>query len=198
MTRRFLFHVKRNHQESNMNAGNIYKRLRGAAGNAVVWGAGWSALSVAVFAVLKAAGFLPDSVIWLDAIMLAAKLGFLGGIAGGAFSLAIGVLYRGRHLSEISAVRFGAMGGIMAGVFVPLFLQAMNLLSGDGMVAMALVMDDALLAALFGAVAAGGSLKLAQRADPLLPDVDHPGLLRSGPLASAGDARRRTAPAEYV
>lgn len=65
------------------------------------------------------------------------------------------------------------------------------------MVPMALVLDDALLAALFGAVAAGGSLKLAQRADPLLPRSDQPGLIGS-PVAAAGDARRRTASAEHV
>ena len=165
-----------------MDFDNISRRLRGAIGNAVVWGAGWTAAALALFAVLKVAGILPASVIWLDALVVAARFGFMGGIAGAAISPLISLLYRGRRLSEIRALRFGVGGGIAAGLFVPAFLQAMNLLSGGGMVPMGLVMDDGLMAALFGAVAAGGSLKLAQRAHPLRSggSPDRPGLLGSG------------------
>jgi hypothetical protein len=183
-----------------MDFDNISRRLRGAIGNAVVWGAGWTAAALAVFAVLKVAGILPESVIWLDSLLVAARFGVMGGIAGAAISPLISFLYRGRRLSDIRAVRFGIGGGIAAGLFVPAFLQAMNLLSGGPMVPMELVMDDGLMAALFGAVVAGGSLKLAQRANPLLSrgGQDRPGLLESGEgLASAEgwDARRRSAPA---
>jgi hypothetical protein len=66
-------------------------------------------------------------------------------------------------------VRFGIAGGIATGVFVPLFLQAMNVISGDGMVPWRLVLDDALWTAVFGGVVAGGSLRLAQRADDIAP-----------------------------
>jgi hypothetical protein len=52
-------------------------------------------------------------------------------------------------------------------VFVPLFLQAMNILSGDGMVPWRLVLDDAIWTAVFGGVVAGGTLKLAQRGEAL-------------------------------
>jgi hypothetical protein len=181
-----------------MNADSIIKRLRGAVGNAVVWGAGWAALGFTTFAALKLAGILPASAPWLDAIVLAGKFGIIGGVTGAAFSLVIGLLYRGRRLSEISAVRFGAGGGIMAALFVPAFFQAMNLLSGDGMVPMGQVLDDSVWAVVFGGVAAGVSLKLAQRVDRMLSAAgpDQPGLLGSGnPLASAAgwDAGRRSA-----
>ncbi|HWK89268.1 MAG TPA: hypothetical protein VNP72_04710 [Longimicrobium sp.] len=183
-----------------MNADSNFRRLRGAVGNALVWGAGWAALGFAVFATLKATGVLPASVIWPDAIMVAGRIGLLGGVAGGAFSLAIGVLYRGRRLSELSPVRLAVGTGIAAGVCVPAFLQAMNFLSGGGWVPMGVVLDDGLYAAVFGAVAAGGSLALAQRAQTQLPggSQDRPDRLEGGnPLASAGerDARRRSAPA---
>lgn len=182
-----------------MNADNIFRRLRGAFGNAVVWGAAWSALGTAVFATLKVAGILPQGVSWLDAIMIAGRLGILGGIAGAAFSAVIGLLYGGRRLSDISALRFGVRGGIVAGLFVPVFFQTMNLLSG-GWVPMTFIWDDILLATLFGGVAAGASLKLAQRAQTMLSlgSRDQPDLLGSGDLvASAGawDTRRRNAPA---
>lgn len=165
-----------------MDADNIFKRLRGAVGNALVWGAGWSASALVVFAGLKLAGVLPESVLWIDSLLVAARFGFVGGIAGGAFSLVIGLLYQGRRVPDLNPVRFAIGGGIMAGLFVPAFLQAMNLLSGGGMVPMELVADDGLMAALFGAVAAGGSLKLAQLADPVLRggSLAQPGLLAGG------------------
>lgn len=183
-----------------MDTENIIKRLRGAVGNAVMWGAGWAALGFAAFAALKVTGNLPESALWIDSLLVAARFGFIGGIVGGAFSAFVGILYRGRRLSEIRALRFGIGGGIMAGLFVPVFLQTMNLLSGDGLVPMQLVLDDGLFAAVFGAVAAGGSLMLAQRAQGTLSGgIQHrPGFLGSGdrPAPADGwDARRPTAPA---
>jgi hypothetical protein len=177
---------------------SFFRRLRGAIGNVFVWGAGWTVLALAVFAVLKVSGFLSPEVIWIDGLGIAARLGVMGGIVGGAFSLAIGTLYRGRRLAEMSALRFGVGGGVMAGLFVPLFLQTMSVLSGGGLMAPGLLLDDAALAALFGAVAAGGSLRLAQRAEHALPSSVEPGLVGAGdPLAGVGDAdaRRRGAPA---
>jgi hypothetical protein len=154
-----------------MDTENLFRRLRGAIGNAVVWGAGWATLGFTVFATLKLTGILPAEASWLDAVTLAAKLGIVGGVAGTAFSAVIGLLYRGRRLSDISAVRFGAGGALMAGLFVPVFFQAMNVLSGHGLVPMGLVLDDVAWAMAFGGIAAGASLKLAQRADPLLPGM---------------------------
>jgi hypothetical protein len=182
-----------------MNADNIRRRLRGALGNALVWGAGWAALGAAVFAGLKVAGILSPEVLWIDSIMVAGRLGFMGGVAGGAFSAVIGLLYRGRRLSGISALRFGVRGGMVAGLFVPAFMQTMSLLSGGGLVPMRHIGDDILLATLFGGVAAGVSLKLAQRAQTTLSGTrpDRPGLLESGdrPAGDGRDLRRHKAPA---
>lgn len=177
----------------------LVRRLRGAVGNAVVWGAGWAALGLAVFVGLKATGALPARVHWLDGLVIAARAGFMGGIASAAFSAVIGVAYRGRRLSEISWARFGLGGAVVTGVFVPVFMQTMNLLSGDGFVPMGLVLDDVPWTALFGGAVAAVSLKLAQRAEPLLSGgrADAFGLLRGAdPLASAGDwdAGRHHAP----
>jgi len=162
---------------------DIWRRLRGALGNAFVWGVGWftvGLLAFAVFAVLRVVGILPSTFSWVEALGLAVRMGIVGAVAGGAFAGVIGLLYHGRRLSEISWVRFGIGGGVVTGLFVPLFLQTMNLLSGDGLVAWNLVLDDAVWTSVFGAVAAGGSLKLAQLADALTsgksPDhLDAPG-----------------------
>lgn len=181
-----------------MNTDNIFRRLRGAFGNAVVWGAAWAGCAAVVFAALKIGGVLSPSAIWLDAIMVAGRFGFMGGIVGGAFSLVIGLLYSGRRLSDLSVVRFGVRGGIMAGLFVPSFLTVARLLSGDTFLPLENILINGGLSAMFGAVAAGGSLLLAQRAQTLASGAsqNRPGVLGSGnPLDSVGerDFRRHNA-----
>jgi hypothetical protein len=150
-----------------MNFDNILKRLRGFFGTALVWGAGWMIAGSALLFTLRLVGVLTFP--WIDLLIFAVRIGIVGSVTGAAFSIVIRFLYHGRRLSEINWVRFGLGGGIVTGLFVPLFLQTMNLLSGDGLVPWELVLDDGLWTAVFGGVSAGGSLKLAQLADPLLP-----------------------------
>jgi hypothetical protein len=135
----------------------------------VVWGVGWFSAALALFATLRVAGILPDVISWAEGFELAIRSGIVGGIAGGAFSSVIRLLYHGRRLSEISWIRFGIVGGVPTGLFLPLFFQTMNLLFGGGLVPWELVLDDAPIAAVLGGAAAGGSLKLAQLADTLVP-----------------------------
>lgn len=154
-----------------MNRFNPFKRFRGVVGNAMVWGVGWSLAGWTFLAGLHATGTLSLSLTrwWLTGI----QFGIVGTVAGGAFSGAVRLLCQGRRLSEISRLRFGLGGGLLAGLSVPLFLQGMNLISGDGLVPMALVFDDAVLAALLGTLAAGGTLQLAQLGEtPRLADAD--------------------------
>ena len=177
-----------------MTGQEIFRRLRGAVGNALVWGAGWFVAGLALFATLRVVGVLPASFSWVEVVEYAVRAGIVGVAAGGAFSIVIGLLYRGRPLSEIGWVRFGIAGGVVTGVFVPLFLQAMNLLSGDGLVPWELVLDDGVWTAVFGGVAAGGTLKLAQLAESELPGGSR-GRLEDPqgvePLASTGETDSR-------
>jgi len=147
---------------------SIVRRLRGAFRNALVWGVAWFAVAVVLIAALRAFGVPSGGFTWAGALFLAFRFGVIGFIAGGVFSSVIRLLYHGRRLSEISWVRFGLLGGIATGLFVPVFLQAMNLLSGDGLVPWKLVLDDGLWTAVFGGAAAAGSLRLAQYADAAL------------------------------
>jgi len=147
---------------------NGLRRLRGLVKNALVWGAGWSALAFGVIAILRLTGVISGGS-WREALGLAARFGIVGAAAGAAFSTVIGLAYHGRRLRNISWVRFGIAGAVVTGVFVPLFLQAMNVLSGDGMVPWRLVLDDAIWTAVFGGIVAGGTLKLAQRGKALAP-----------------------------
>ena len=138
----------------------------GAVRNAVAWGVAWFALAMVTILVLRTVGVVvPARVTLLDAVGMSIKLGVIGGLAGGAFALLISVLYRGRRLSDISWLRFGVGGGILAGLFVPGFLVAANLLTGDGPIPFSAIRGDMIASALFGGIAAGASMWLAQRAD---------------------------------
>lgn len=141
------------------------RRVRAALKNAIVWAAGWAAVPATIFAVLRLTGVTSAS--WHDGLGLAARFGIVGFVAGAAFSTVVGFAYRGRRLAEISWVKFGLAGGAITAVFVPLFLQTMNLLTSGHLVPWRLVLDDSLWTGVLGAVVAGGSLKLAQRSSTL-------------------------------
>lgn len=142
---------------------------RAALRNALVWGGTWFVLAIGVFAVLAVVGFVPPGIGWMDRIGMAIRVGIVGVLAGAAFATFIRLRYRGRRLSEISWVRFGLAGGVLTGLFVPAWMQSLNLLSGDGLVSWALIRGDILVSTVFGAVAAGSSLRLAQLAEARLP-----------------------------
>ena len=152
-----------------MTIDDALRRLRGTLGNALVFGTGGVALgatAAAGFAVLSALGIVPGGGFgWVDAAFIATGLGIAGAVSGVGFSLVIGLLGRGRKITELSWLRFGLGGGLAAGVLVPLFLQALNLLSGDGLVPWELVLDDGLRMGVLGSLAAAGSIKVAQIAE---------------------------------
>jgi hypothetical protein len=149
-----------------MESDDIFRRLRGALGYALVWGSGWSILFLAAFPLLRLTGILPQTMPWTDGFILAAILGTVGVFSGGMFAGAVNLLYRGRSLSQINWLRFGIAGGTFTGLLIPTFFQTMNWLSGDGFVPVELVLDDALITAVFGGLAAAASLKLAQQVEP--------------------------------
>ena len=83
------------------------------------------------------------------------------------------LLYRGKRLSEISWVRFGIGAAVLTGLFVPAFLQTMNLVSGGELVPWSLVFDDLVFSAVFGGVTAAGTMLLAQRHEAAHPVTVH-------------------------
>lgn len=151
---------------------DMVRRLTGAFRNALVWGGAWFILAAVVGATIRL-GDVPLPIALADGLFIGARVGFIGGIAGAAFAGLISVVCRGRRLSEISWLRFGVGGAIMAGLFVPGFLLAGNLISGDGFPVLVHILDDGIYAAVFGGITAAGSLKLAQRADALSAGTPH-------------------------
>ncbi|HSE68878.1 MAG TPA: hypothetical protein VLB12_17925 [Gemmatimonadales bacterium] len=155
---------------------NRSRGVRAVMRNAVTWGAAWGLAGGAIVTVLSL--FFPGSGVEslverlgmaiLSGISWGIRFGIAGAVIGTVFSSVIRLAYRGRRLADINPLRFALLGGVVGGVGVPLFLQTMNVLSGDGPVAWGLVTDDAIWATVFGAAAAAGSILLARRADALV------------------------------
>jgi MFS family permease len=154
-----------------------FRQARAFLSTAVTWGAAWAIAGGALVTVL--ALFNPDPGIeslvervglaLMSGLLWGVRFGIAGAVIGTVFSTVIRLGYRGRRLADISPVRFAMLGAVVGGVGVPLFLQLMNVLSGDGPIAWGLVWDDAGWATVFGAAVAGGSIWLARRADALAP-----------------------------
>lgn len=162
--------------------GNFVRRLAGAVKNAVVWGVAWFTLAFVTIIGLRTIGVVvPAEIGVLDAIGMAVRVGVVGGIAGAAFAVFISLVYGGRRLSGISPVRFALGGAIVAELFILAFFAIGALASGDGFPALADIRSDLIMAAAFGAIAAGASMWLAQREDtPSLGGPDEHGLLHAG------------------
>lgn len=142
---------------------------------ALLWGAAWAAAGGGLMAVLtiinpgpgvgSLAGRLGLAV--LAGIGWGVRFGLAGAVIGSFFSSIIRLGYRGRRLADINPVRFALLGAVVGGVGVPLYLQAMNVLTDGHPIAWNLVTDDAVWATVFGAAVAAGSIMLARRADAI-------------------------------
>jgi hypothetical protein len=148
---------------------NRFTRLRAGFRNSLVWGVVWGGFGTAVASAMRLIDKIPLGHALLDGLGMGIRIGVMGAIAGAVFFTYIGLAYRGKRLSEISWVRFGIGGAIVAGVFVPAFLQMMNLLSGGALVPWHLVFDDAVYSALFGGITAAGTMLLAQHDEAAHP-----------------------------
>jgi hypothetical protein len=141
------------------------RKLRGAFGTAVTWAIGWAALAVPASGLLWVLG--GSDATFLETIgavtAMAAGSGFL---AGGVFSFGLAAVGRNRSLEDLNVLPMALMGGLAAAVlpiavgiwalFDPVFLL---LVDWD-----VLLPVGATLTA-FGAVTAGGLLRIAKGGD---------------------------------
>ncbi len=153
------------------------RSLRAVARTALTWGVAWAvaggALVVAVNLVNPepSVDSLPErvGVALFGGVALGVRFGIIGAAMGALFAALIRLSYRGRRLADIDPARFALLGAAVGGIGMPLFLQLMNVLSGDGPAAWGDVLDDVRWAAPFGAAAAAGTIWLARRADTVTP-----------------------------
>lgn len=155
--------------------GKWLRRIRGALGNALTWGVAWFVGGLGLTTALFLAGIYPVSAGWWLAFAIAKNVGVTGFLTGGAFSLYLGVVHRDRGIHELRAGRLALAGAVIATV---LSLGILALVGGLGLPIQALI-GEALIAATLGAVTAGGTIHLSQRAPGRL-DGESPGAFEGG------------------
>jgi hypothetical protein len=138
---------------------NLFRRLRGAFGNAMVWAGTWFLAAFPLHVLYWVAGIRYDS-FWEGA--LGTMLTYAGGgfLAGGVFSLYLSIAGRNRRLKELNPGRVGIGSAITVGVVIPGLVwffgnPQIDLLSGI------------IISSTIGAFAGGTALaqvKIAQRA----------------------------------
>jgi hypothetical protein len=97
---------------------NIFRRFRGALGNAVVWAGTWFLLAFPLHVLYWVAGIRYDP-FWEGA--LGTMLTYAGGgfLAGGVFSLYLSIAGRKQRLRELKPGRVGLGSAITVGVITP-------------------------------------------------------------------------------
>jgi hypothetical protein len=176
-----------------MNAKNLIRHLTGAAKNAIVWGGAWFGLAFTAIIGLRTAGVVvPPEIGVLDAIGMAVRVGIVGVMTGGVFAAFISWFYRGRRLSEINWIGFGVGGAAVAELFILAWFGLGPLLSGDAFPPLGDIGSDLVMVAVFGFIAAGASMWLAQRAGtPSLEGPDRYDSLHAGSAPETQDAIHR-------
>lgn len=131
-----------------------FRRIRGALGMGLIWGAGWGILVGGFMeAFVDPTGALVD--IWPTALAIP---GFLGGVV---FSTVLGIVEGRRRFDELSLPRFGALGaavGLLLGGLGVAAGVASALLPGVWLGAAVIIG----LTTMLGAVSASGTLVLAR------------------------------------
>jgi hypothetical protein len=137
---------------------NIFRRLRGAAGNALVWAGTWflAAFPLAVLNYLGF-GFWGDVPFWRMALGMAQTMAGLGLFAGAGFSLYLGIAGRKRRLGELKPGWVALGTGIAVGALVPVF----GVYFGDAPLARAI--EIACYTGVFSSFTALAQVKIAQK-----------------------------------
>ena len=166
---------------------SILRQLRGALGNAVVWGSAWFLAAFPLTAVFWMFGLMSGVPIWPFALGTAQTLAGMGFLAGGTFSLFLGFAGRHKRLGELGPMRIALGTGALTGVLVPALGVVVNAFGGYPVTVEPAVMVAMISGGLAG-VSALGTIKVAQRA--LAPGEKGYGELESGPAQLLAEPER--------
>ena len=131
---------------------SFLRLLRGAVGNAMVWGTAWFGATLVLFTIEQLVGGLASPFPWLFILKLATMIGVTGFLTGGVFSAFLGFAYRDRPLLEIKVRRFALGGAIIAGLFSTVFTLIAGMSVGTG-----IDLGRLMLGVMVTAVLGGGS-----------------------------------------
>jgi len=161
------------------------RRIRGAIGMGLTWGAAWFAAGMVMML-----GFLLTTGSTGADVPYPLGFGALGFVAGVTFSGVLGVVGRHRRFDEMSLPRFAAWGAGGGFLFSVAFVVAVTLVDDPNFLSNLVVLGPVFAAA--GAGCAAGALTLARRAEDgdLIESAGGPGAI--GPAeADAQDGAAR-------
>lgn len=139
---------------------DLMSRIRGALGNAVVWGAAWAAGSIVLLTLFVLLGLVPAVPPGMALLQIAARFGVAGVAVGAGFSGFLAYVYRDERLATIRSVPFVLGGAVVSAIIAPF----------AGL--------PALLGSILGAGTAAFTLTAAKRAErQALADPGYDGLL---------------------
>lgn len=152
----------------------ILRRLRGAIGNAFVWGTLWflaGIISIVGFGLLQTSRAASWELwgtweVWRAIFRFATPVAAIGAVTGGAFSAYIAANFRNSRLHELSPGRFALGGGLVTTLLSLLFMCALSLRSGWGLPLLGDVLPVLGVSVVVGSVTGFASLKLAKRELP--------------------------------
>ena len=164
---------------------NIFRRLRGALGNAIVWAGTWFLAGFPLTVLLRLMG-LGSGPFWQQALGVAQTYAFGGFLAGGAFSLYLRIAGRNKSLGRLKPIRVAVGSAVTVGIVLP----ALTIYLGNLQVSLAsAVFSSSILAGLAG-VTALGQVKIAQHA--LAPGEEGPEELEPGPEQALPELEPKT------
>lgn len=141
----------------------ILRRLRGALGNAIFWGASWFGVMWTFLAAANVAGIIEADDPWRLVLYVAGNAGVTGFLTGGVFSAYLSVAYQDRSLLDLKARRVALGGAAVAALFSAGFGLVLRTSAGIPIIVGDFI-TGAFWSAALGAVMAAGSIRIAQHA----------------------------------
>jgi hypothetical protein len=140
----------------------LLRKLRGALGNAAVWGATWFGAGSTILSAAALTGLAPGSVSLGVILQLALSIGITGFVAGAGFSIVLGTEYRRHRLEDMQVGGMAIKGAVISVLLAPWVSFAAIGLGGSG-VSLGLLAANVIGSALLGGLTAAGTVILAQR-----------------------------------
>ena len=167
---------------------SLLRRIRGALGTALTWGAGWFIGGAGLYGLFALLGVGPSG---MEAVLQAAvNLGILGSVAGLGFASFVRLRYAGRGLTGISTRWFGLSGGAAAAGLVLGTVVVGRFLTGVPSLDWITLAVSGVVAAALGGATATASIVAAKSAAGALPE-GHASTGLGGDVDQGGDRALR-------
>jgi hypothetical protein len=151
---------------------SMFRKLRGASGTALTWGASWALGGTALLCFVSLFGPGIDGLpFWEIAPVLAFRAGLFGLMSGAVFSGVLAFFHGGRNLGELKRSRLGLWGAV-AGLLIPVAAVGAAAVTGSVRVSPELIGSMLFVFGGLGLTTARGTIKLAQMSGPELASSD--------------------------